>query len=152
MYKQRRQARALVFSLVAAWFLFLIQPQIATIHHEHPGDEHAHFHADLLFSTLSEHSHDPHAVYHHSSLDEANDTHVHHTHPPARHPTLPVFHRQSGERGHWHTTIALLLTCLVIITLWLSWQVVLILALATESISFRSPGACYHPRAPPQFL
>ena len=109
MGKLLKQSRRLIPVLLVTFLGFLAQPQVATLHHTHDGDEHPHVHADLLLLPASFHTHEhPHShphthahshPHHHS---ESSHPHTIHTQIPPHTPLL-LLPAHSSDRSHWHT-------------------------------------------------
>ncbi|MGH8008494.1 MAG: hypothetical protein ACREQ3_15985 [Candidatus Binatia bacterium] len=153
MNTQRRQTRCLTFVVIAAFFGFLTQPQIVTLHHDHPGGEHAHVHPQDPVSQAAQHSHDHHSFHH----DHSHTTAAHHVHSQANgqhtHQTAPAYvSLDSTAGGHWHVFSALQLTSLTTASYLPRGAARPFLAQEKPFLLLLTLFTVFQPRAPPAFL
>ena len=167
--RQNGRFRSLTFALIGALLSWLGLPQVGTLHHDHPGGQHAHIHLELQFPILAHHHHAEPLSYHGHHAKE-------HGSPEAcgerRGEVCFARTRASGEPGHtkgsqtnlvytgadpardshWHTYSALTRTRLTPpgpAPLDLPCQS---FKAHARLIFFSSTLAVFQPRGPPAFL
>jgi hypothetical protein len=115
--KQTVQSQGFVFALLGVFLLSLGLPQVGALHHEHPGGDHAHVHAEFADSPvvlLHTHHHEPtlphsHPHVHHEAdhASHGQHIHLHHHHhkitAKKNHLSEFAYHKPRSSRGvHWH--------------------------------------------------
>ena len=177
--KQKIRFQGFVVALLGAFLLFLGLPQVGTLHHHHPGDDHFHIHPELVVSPPSPSHLDAHNQQHtsaHSRAHVHSHPHSHHRHAHYHHePERPVvahhsprrYHHGtlipktttrafayenlvSAEKGHWHLRITLHHASSPYGVFGLSLPLALSFQTSTPSFLFTTPSLTHHSRAPPQ--
>jgi len=161
--KQTVRHRSCVFALLGLFLLSLGLPQVGALHHEHPGGDHAHVHAEFVDSPavlLHAHHHEepmlPHAHphVHHEAKHSTNFHHAHHHHHSVREKKTRnsevAYHQPGSSRGvHWHAVNAFHHATLTQLTSLLPTFSCLSSQVFTQTFLFIPALPVSQPRAPP---
>jgi len=153
-----KHSRKLIPALLVIFLGFLAQPQIATLHHTHAGDDRPHVHADLLLLPASFHTHEHPHLHHHIHEHDHPHQHPHlpypqniHT-PITSHTPFPLLASHSSSRGHWHTASTFHLPGSIVTTPALPRLATHFLLIATRSLFLPAQETIPRSRAPPSPL